>query len=195
MRIAGRGFLRDFPTRPVLPLVLTRRAKREVGHSASKGNLMTDKQFWDIINLLDWTQDEGDEKAIVASAVRALAELPIAEIFMFDEFLCWRLYTLDTREHARSFGDKEPCYSYVDDATPFSTDSFLYSRARVIANGQAMYEAVLADPEKMPKEQEFEMGLYLAAFAYQQKTGNDYKYEPGLSWEAGANKAGWLRAT
>jgi hypothetical protein len=47
----------------------------------------------------------------------------------------------------------------------------------------------------MPKHEEFEAGLYLAALPYQQKTGKDYEYEPGLPWEAGANKAGWLRAT
>lgn len=156
---------------------------------------MTDGQFWQIISLLDWTQDDNDEMAIVEPAVQALAELPISEIFMFDEFLCWRLYTLDTREHARNFGDNEPCYSYVDDSTPFSTDSFLYSRARVVAGGREEYERVLADPTQMPKENEFETGLYLAALAYQQKTGKDYEYEPGLSWVAGSNKAGWLPAS
>jgi hypothetical protein len=154
---------------------------------------MTDKLFWEIISLLDWTQD--DERAIVEPAICTLVKLPISEIFMFDEFLCWRLYTLDTREHARHFSENEPCSSYVDDATPFSTDSFLYSRARAIANGKTFYEMVLADPKQMPKEMEFEMGLYLAAFAYQEKTGREYPYKPGLSWEAGSNRAGWPEAS
>ena len=154
---------------------------------------MTDSLFWEIVACLDWStwDTSHDEQAVLEPAVRRLAVLSIREICLFDEFLHWRLYTLDTREHALNFAPGEYCYGYVDDDTPFSTDGFMDCRAMVVARGQQEYERVLADPTQMAR-QGFEGFAYLASFAYQRKTGADYPYEVGIDTWAGCNKAGWL---
>jgi hypothetical protein len=140
---------------------------------------------------LDWSR--GDERAIIAPAVRGLAKLPVREICMFHEFLRWRFYTLDTREHARNFAPGVEGYGYIKDSTPFSTDGFVYCRAMVVAKRQAEYERVLADPTLMAREG-FELYLYLPQFAYERKAGADYDYESEIDcFSAGVNRAGWLR--
>ncbi len=152
---------------------------------------VTDKQFWDIVGLLDWSR--GDERTIIEPAIRKLAAMPVREIYMFDEFLRWRVYTLDTRQHALNFAPGVECYGYIDDSMPFSTDGFVYCRAMVVAKGQAEYERVLADPTRMAHEG-FELFLYLPHFAYERKTGADYEYESEIDcFSAGVNRAGWLR--
>src|SRR5262245_12316855 len=128
---------------------------------------MTDALFWEIVSLLDWSKwdEKKDEQAVLEPAMRRLAELPIREIYLFDEFLHWRLYTLDTREHALNFAPGEAGYGYVDDHRPFSTDGFIDCRAMVVALGQREYERVLTDPTGMAREG-FEGFAYLARFAY-----------------------------
>ena len=157
---------------------------------------MTDAQFWDIVRLLDWSRWDEDPAgaAVLEPVIRRLAELPVREICLFDEFLSWRLYTLDTREHALNFAPGEECYGYVSDDLPFSTDGFMDCRAMVIAKGQQEYEKVLADPTQMAR-QGFEGFAYLARRAYERKTGKSYEYEVGIHTWAGCNKAGWLRET
>jgi Protein of unknown function (DUF4240) len=155
---------------------------------------MTDAQFWDLVSLLDWSKwEEGEgERAMLEPAIPKLAELPVREIYLFDEFLSWRLYTLDTREHALHFAPGQEYYGYINDDTPFSTDGFLDCRAMVVAKGQREYEKVLSDPTQMAQEG-FESFSYLASYAFQRKTGQDYEYEVGINTWAGCNKAGWMR--
>jgi uncharacterized protein DUF4240 len=107
---------------------------------------MTDPKFWNIVSLLDWSNWDNDERAVLEPAIRTLAELPVPEILMFEEFLRWRVYSLDTREHARHAGSGEEYDTYTDPDKPFSTDGFLYCRGMVVAKGCEEYEAVLADP-------------------------------------------------
>ena len=120
---------------------------------------MTDALFWDIVSALDWSKWNEDEEghtaaadAVLEPAIRRLAELPVSEICLFDEFLSWRLYTLDTRELALHFAPGEEGHGYINDGTPFSTDSFMDCRAMVIARGQREYEHVLADPTRMARQ-------------------------------------------
>jgi hypothetical protein len=165
---------------------------------------MTDELFWAIVGLLDWTKwhagpigDAGeetdlDEQAVLEPALQKLAALPIREICLFDEFLHWRLYTLDTREHALHFAPGHAYYGYVSDDLPFSTGGFMDCRAMVIAKGQREYEKVLADPTRMAKEG-FERFAYLARLAYERKTGQEYEHEVGIQCWAGCNKAGWMQ--
>jgi hypothetical protein len=154
---------------------------------------MSDARFWEIVSLLDWSKwdEDEDERAVLEPAIRKLAELPIPEILMFEEFLRWRVYSLDTREHARHAGSGEEYDTYTGPDKPFSTDGFLYCRGMVVARGRQEYEAVLIEPTRMAKER-FELFLYLARYAYEWKTGKDCEYEPGFSIEAGSNPAGWL---
>jgi hypothetical protein len=152
---------------------------------------MTEALFWDIVSLLDWSKWD-DDRAVLEPAIRRLAKLPIREICLFDEFLHWRLYSLDTREHALHFAPGQPYEGYVNDELPFSTDGFMDCRAMVVAKGQREYESVLGDPTQMAR-QRFESFAYLARFAYERKTGDGYEYEVGINTWAGCNKAGWIR--
>jgi len=170
---------------------------------------MTDELFWSIVSLLDWSKWRTDQKAdtdepepdefgVLEPAIRKLADLPVREIYLFDEFLSWRLYTLDTREHALNFAPGEEYRGFVRDGLPFSTDGFMDCRAMVIAKGRQEYEAVLADPAQMAREG-FESFPYLARYAYRQKRGaaredfDVYEYETGINTWAGSNKAGWMK--
>src|SRR5262245_61728803 len=140
---------------------------------------MTDALFWEIVSLLEWSKwdDENEnELAVLEPAIHRLSEFPIREIYLFDEFLHWRLYTLDTREHALNFAPGEEYYGYINHDMPFSTDGFMDCRAMVIAKGQREYEKVLADPTQMAR-QGFECFAYLASYAYRRKTGEGYEYE------------------
>jgi hypothetical protein len=70
-------------------------------------------------------------------------------------------------------------------------DGFLYARCVVVANGKEFYEAVLKDPSKFPKNMEFESLLGLASGAYELKTGKEFEYSTGCSYESFSNPAGW----
>ncbi len=142
---------------------------------------MTDALFWEIVSMLDWSKwgangnsdgddSEPDELGVLEPAIRKLANLTVCEICLFDEFLNWRLYTLDTREHALNFAPGQEFRGCVNDQLPFSTDGFKDCRAMVIAKGQREYERVLADPTQMAREG-FESFAYLPGYAFQRKTG------------------------
>ena len=78
-----------------------------------------------------------------------------------------------------------------DGGLTFSGDGFLYTRCCVVANGQAFYDEVLADPAQMPKDLEFEALLYVAPDAFEAKTGEEFDFAPALDFETGSNRAGW----
>ena len=96
---------------------------------------------------------------------------------------CWRssaspwVNQLDTTAHAKRVGG--------------SDDGFLYSRCVCVANGREFYENVRANPKKMPGELEFEALLGIAATAYERKTGREFGYLTGCSYETGSNLKGW----
>lgn len=144
---------------------------------------MSESTFWSLIALFNWaaTSDE----AVVEPVVDSLASMTIEEIYAFDDILTDKLYALDTRDHAQEIGE----YAYGEGY--FSVDLFLYARCAVVANGQSLYDAVLANPTKFPNDIEFEALLYVAQTAFERKTGQDYSHLPELSYETFANKAGW----
>jgi hypothetical protein len=61
----------------------------------------------------------------------------------------------------------------------------------IVANGERLFDAVIADPSEAPQELEFEALLYLAGMAYEKKTGGEYEHVTPLSWESFSNKVGW----
>ena len=143
---------------------------------------MNDAVFWRLIGLLNWKK-LGDDDAVVAPLVKALAQMPVANIEAFESLMTEKLHALDTRAHGMAILENEDDY--------FSPDLFLYTRACVVANGQAFYEDVLADPAKTPQDAEFEALLYVAGTAFEAKTGQEFSFMPSLSYETGANRAGW----
>lgn len=148
-----------------------------------EGVLLSEQEFWSLIDLLDWEQDTDD--AITKPLVEALSNLPVSKIYGFEEQLAEKLYALDKEEIAQQF----PSYP-----SRFSVDGFLYDRLCVVANGKAVYEAVLEDPTRMPTEVSFEPLLYVASQAYELKTGNTFDYQPTVNYETYSNKEGWNRS-
>lgn len=139
--------------------------------------MMSEDEFWSIISILDWEQ-QGNDELVLAPAIKALASKSKATICRFEERFAFLMYQIDTKAHANNNGDD-------------SADGFVYARCAVIANGREFYEAVLRDPTKMPKDIEFESLLGLASGAYELKTGNEFEYTTGCSYESFSNPAGW----
>lgn len=159
------------------------RSARRV-HKPNK--MMNENEFWKIIALLDWKR-EGHDDAVLAPAVAALASKSKADICGFYERMAYLLYLLDTREHASNIGE----YSYDAKDDYISADLFLYARCAAVANGRNIYGAALKSPSKMPKDLEFEALLNLAPTAYEEKTGEEFDYLTGCSFETFSNADGW----
>lgn len=151
-------------------------------------NVLTEERFWEIISLFDWTDDEDNER-VLAPAIAALAESPVHHIYLFEDILAAKLFSLDAQVFAENIGED----AYTPDKY-FSVDNFLYARCCVVANGKKTYEAVLKDPVLMPKDLTFESLLYLASDAYFKKTGKEFEYFSTIPIETYSNKAGWAES-
>lgn len=160
-------------------------AKLEINIIPSSGvEKMSEEQFWHIISLLDW-QNENDN-LILAPAVQKLSDFNIEDIFRFQDILAEKLYQLDRQAFAEQIGDRR-----YGGSQHFSVDIFLYARACVVANGKAFFEEVLLNPSKMPKSYTFEALLSLAPEAYKRKTNSPWTYLPQKSYETYSNRDGW----
>jgi hypothetical protein len=148
---------------------------------------MNENKFWEIISLFNW-DEAGDDDAVLEPAHDQLVSLGADEIIGFEEILSEKLYQLDTRKHALA------CYS--GDIDSMSMDDFLYSRCVVVANGRELFEEVVANPDEMPTEMEFESLLYLSEGAYEELTGEELSkvHASKFSYESCSNKAGWAGA-
>ncbi len=148
-------------------------------------NMLDDKSFWQVIDKIDWNEEDNDEQ--IQPVIDFLAEQSIEYIQHFQETLAYKLYQLDTKEHAKNIGE---C-AYVNDDEYFSVDSFLYARCCVVANGQELFEKVLKEPIQMPKDLDYEPLLYVADEAFAEKTGDDFDYTTKYDYETYSNIEGW----
>jgi hypothetical protein len=148
--------------------------------------MMGEDDFWSVIALLDW-KHRGQDGDVLAPAIKALASKSRADIARFQERLAYLLYQLDTRSYASNIGENsyDPASDYV------SADGFLYARCAVVANGRESYRATLNDASQMLKDTEFETILGLASAAYELKTGDEFEYSTGCSYETFSNVSGW----
>ncbi|WP_144558367.1 DUF4240 domain-containing protein [Shouchella miscanthi] len=156
--------------------------KKEEAESEKKVNPLPSKAFWEIISLIDLEADIPLEKAR-----DKLASMTEKQIKQFEEALAQKLYKLDTEKHARSIGEA----AYVDEETFFSPDFFLYTRCLAVAKGKDFYEHVVKHPEAMPKDDECEELLTLAAEAFEEKTDDKWNYVPSKDYETFSNERGW----
>lgn len=147
--------------------------------------MLDDQVFWGIISLLDWSKE--DEEAIVEAAIKELSTFTAWKIRHFEETLSYKLFLLDTEEHAREIGE----YRFSPQDQYFSPDLFLYARCAVVARGKEVFEDALSNPLKMLKDTEFEILLSLSSEAYNLKMGKEFEYESGCSYETFSNKEGW----
>lgn len=143
---------------------------------------MSEALFWDIIQQLDW-QQEGDDAAVLAPAATALSRFSEAAIRAFADIQARLLYQLDGKSYADA---------YVGEDGYLSADGFLYARCAVVANGRDTYYRILAHPEQMPRDVEFEALLYLPEKAWQLCTGKgSWDFVPSYNYETGFNEEGW----
>jgi len=145
---------------------------------------LSDADFWEIIDLLDWEKEKDAE--ILKSAIDKLASLPIAHIYSFEDTLSQKLYQLDQKKFAKNIGKNA-----YQKGKYFSIDAFLYARACVVANGKEAYEEVIKNPASMPKGITFEPLLSLASKAYEVKRGKEFFYIPSYNYETYSNEEGW----
>lgn len=146
---------------------------------------MTEAIFWMLIGMLDWSK-AGNALQVIEPVIIELVKKNKSDIIKFEEILAQKLYDLDTNPHAKQIGIegfKKNKY--------FSGDWFLYSRCVVVANGKDLYNNVLMNPKKFPKNSEFESLLSIGREAYQRKTGMEYNEITKVSYETYSNKAGW----
>lgn len=147
--------------------------------------MMTDDEFWNYISMLDLQQQSEEDS--VAPLITKLAKTSVGNIKKFDETLAYKLYLLDTKEHAKHIGE----FGYNEENDYVSADGFLYARCAAVAKGKAFYESTLNSPRNMPKDEDFEILLSIAHDAYFKRTGKEYDYETGCSFETFENKEGW----
>ncbi|WP_180896804.1 DUF4240 domain-containing protein [Priestia megaterium] len=147
--------------------------------------MLDDQVFWGIISLLDWSKE--DEEAIVEAAIKELSTFTAWKIRHFEETVSYKLFLLDTEEHAREIGE----YRFSPQDQYFPPDLFLYARCAVVARGKEVFEDALSNPLKMLKDTEFEILLSLSSEAYNLKMGKEFEYESGCSYETFSNKEGW----
>lgn len=146
---------------------------------------MTEEDFWNLIDLLDWSM-EGNDEGVVKPLVEALSQRSKEEICEFEEELSQKLFQLDDEAYAVKrgfFGRKKKGYT--------SADGFLYSRCVVIANGNEFFKEVIRNPKQFPHDLEFEMLLVVSNLAFIKKTGETLDYSSRVSYETFSNKEGW----
>ncbi|HTE02396.1 MAG TPA: DUF4240 domain-containing protein [Mucilaginibacter sp.] len=158
----------------------------KASHRSKPRKMIGDERFWKIIALLDWSQ-QGDDDKVLEPAVKELSKLKATQIKQFEETLAYKLFQLDTKGHAKNIGK----YAYDEKENYVSSDSFLYARCAAVANGQMLYEKIIANPVEMVKDVEFEALLSLASTAYELKTGKEFEYDSGVSYETYSNVKGW----
>jgi Protein of unknown function (DUF4240) len=142
---------------------------------------MNEEQFWNIISMLDWS-NEGNDDAVIEPSVQELSKMPASAILSFFDLLSEKLYLLDGR-------------NYAENAAPYgesiSSDLFLYARCGVIANGRSFYESVLKKPSAFPQNLFFEALLDIPERAWFRKTGASISHQPKYIFETGFNPNGW----
>ncbi|MER5687521.1 DUF4240 domain-containing protein [Streptomyces sp. NPDC002205] len=91
---------------------------------------MNENTFWQFIDDCIPPGPDPDAQELAAALTARLSAGPLAAVIGFAEQLSWALYRLDRKEHG----------------CELSSDSFLYTRAAVVAAGRETYEIVLQDP-------------------------------------------------
>ncbi|MFJ8039045.1 DUF4240 domain-containing protein [Kitasatospora sp. NPDC096147] len=152
-------------------------------------------RFWQLIDRLGVAEDGrvacAELEAACAGLTETLAEEPVEQILGFGERLAEALYTLDRAE----FGTLPVAGLRTGSGAPFpqSDDSFLYSRAAVVAAGRHTYESVLGHPERFAPftALQAEELLYVHEEAYERATGEEYDELTFHCYESCSNEAAW----
>lgn len=151
-------------------------------------------RFWQLIEVLGGEARgetcQGLEEAC-ARLTEVLAREPVGQIIGFGERLAEALYRLDQEV----FGTLPVFGMELPDGSPFpqSDDSFLYSRAAVVAAGRRAYESVFGHPERFAPftARQCELLLYMHEETFEQVTGAQWDRLTRYSYESCSNEDGW----
>lgn len=139
--------------------------------------------FWALVDRIDRAAlEHGDAESAVVPVVRALSGKSEPFIRGFANCLAEKLYAVDGEQFALA-GQTGRW-----DGSP---DAFLYARCAAVARGRAFYESVLADPVRMPVEEDCEPLLCVAEQAYEKKTGDSFDFDATPSYETFSNSGAW----
>ena len=146
------------------------------------------KSFWDIIDLLDW-QEENSFIEVIEPAVAYLSKQSDDAIFLFDEQLHRHLYDIDGIRLGEMYMNANNGY--------LSPDGFLYCKCLIVAEGEEYYSAI-KNGEGIPEDDiwldEFEDLLYVAQKSWDRKHPKlRYPYIPdmNINGETGSNEHMW----
>ncbi|WP_019065970.1 DUF4240 domain-containing protein [Streptomyces hokutonensis] len=143
---------------------------------------MDENGFWQLIGDCAPFDPDPDAEQLATALTDCLAAGPAATGIGFAEQLSWALYRLDRKEYGHGL----------------SGDSFLYTRAAVVAAGREAYEATLRDPRLFAPYVEdlvwAESLLYVPDKAYGRITGEEWDRCTRYSYESYSNTEGWAAA-
>ncbi|GKU85310.1 MULTISPECIES: DUF4240 domain-containing protein [Niallia] len=147
--------------------------------------LMNNSDFWKLMSLIHSTRQI---KEGIQLLITELAKLKVKEIKLFEETLSFKLYLLDTKEHACNIGE----HSFREEKpNTFSVDLFLYARCAAVSKGEKIYNEILDIPKLMPKNEFLEELLDVASEAYEEKKGKEFIFNTTYDKETFSNKEGW----
>ena len=145
---------------------------------------MNIKQFWELLDCLEW-QYEGDDEKVISPVVNQLSKMEDKDIFEFEEIMAELLYNIDGKQWAQDvYGDLSKC----------ADDDFLYTRCVAIVNGEKYYNDVKNRSHNLNPDLEFESVLYIPQLAWEKKhrvKGENYTYVTRFSYETGSNAGNW----
>jgi predicted AAA+ superfamily ATPase len=137
-------------------------------------DLMTLDEFWELIERTHQASG-GDPEKQCELLVQALAEMPIEDILDYGRFQ-------DQFEDEAYRTDVWNAAFLIDSS---GDDGFMDFRAWLVAQGKAIFEKILADPDSLAdyvsversEETTWEGLLYVASYAYQRKLDTE-EYPP-----------------
>jgi hypothetical protein len=137
---------------------------------------MTEENFWELIDLIDWRHEPSRENMLKMIKAGLRREVP-EEVEKFQEILVEKLRVLDTPDFWKA--TKET-----------SGDSFLYIRLYVVGKGKNYFLNVCSRRIKMPDYNHwFEGLLSVARLIYQERTGREMPENGKMSAESFRSEA------
>jgi hypothetical protein len=140
---------------------------------------MNEDTFWQLIKDCTPATSDPDGNRLAAALTARLVNGPASDVVGFAEQLSWALYRLDRKEYGQDL----------------SGDTFLYTRAAVVAAGREEYEGVLRNSARFASYADdlvwAEALLYVPDRAYEQITGEEWDRNTRCSYESFSNTVGW----
>ncbi len=135
-----------------------------------RGNVFSEKEFWKIIEMLDW-DFVGDDDNVVKIATLYLSKKSEDFIRKFHQMLVQKLRSLQI------------CEKF--DTTSKTPESFLFTRCAAIATGKKYYNSVLSNPIKIRENAEFSALTNLCNNAMKLKSGQDFTKMSAFKYYSG----------